>query len=49
MCLAKLYPNGSKDMAIKAYVILDDKSNRSLARPEFFKLSSEFSELVPAS
>ncbi len=25
-------------MAIKAYVILDDQSNRSLARPELFEL-----------
>ncbi|XP_034163934.2 uncharacterized protein LOC117598271 [Pangasianodon hypophthalmus] len=38
ICLVKLYPKGSKDMAIKAYVILDDQSNRSLARPEFFEL-----------
>ncbi|XP_037617247.1 uncharacterized protein LOC119483203 [Sebastes umbrosus] len=38
ICLAKLYLKGSEDMAIKAYVILDDQSNRSLARPEFFEL-----------
>ncbi|XP_039534522.1 uncharacterized protein LOC120483523 [Pimephales promelas] len=38
ICLVKIYPKGSKDMAIKAYVILDDQSNRSLARPEFFEL-----------
>ena len=44
ICLAKLYPKGSKDMAIKAYVILDDQSNRSLARPEFFERFSVKSE-----
>ncbi len=40
----KLYPKGSKDMAIKAYVILDDQSNRSLARPELFELFDVDSE-----
>ncbi|KAI2644797.1 Paraneoplastic antigen-like protein 5 [Labeo rohita] len=44
ICLVKLYPEGSKDMAIKAYVILDDQSNRSLARPEFFELFNVESE-----
>ncbi|XP_030613054.1 uncharacterized protein LOC115799898 [Archocentrus centrarchus] len=38
ICLAWVYPKGYKDRAIKAYVILDDQSNRSLARPEFFEL-----------
>ncbi|KAK3518365.1 hypothetical protein QTP86_003563, partial [Hemibagrus guttatus] len=38
ICLAKLYPKGSKDMAIKAYVVLDNQSNHLLARPEFFEL-----------
>lgn len=38
ICLAMIYPEGSKDIAIKAYVILDDQSNRSPARPEFFEL-----------
>ncbi|XP_047671761.1 uncharacterized protein LOC125145112 [Tachysurus fulvidraco] len=37
ICLVNLFPKGSKDIAIKAYVILDDQSNRSLARPEFFE------------
>ncbi len=44
ICLVKLYPKGSKDMAIKAYVILDDQSNCSLARPEFFELFNVESE-----
>ena len=29
---------GDKNSAVKAYMILDDQSNRSLARPEFFEL-----------
>ncbi|XP_032413047.1 uncharacterized protein LOC116716235 [Xiphophorus hellerii] len=38
ICLAWVYPLGCKNRAVKAYVILDDQSNRSLARPEFFEL-----------
>ncbi|XP_060795476.1 uncharacterized protein LOC132898102 [Neoarius graeffei] len=38
ICLATVYPKDSKHKAIKAYVILDDQSNHSLARPEFFEL-----------
>lgn len=38
ICLAWVYPKGHKDRASKAYVILDDQSNRSLARAEFFEL-----------
>ncbi|KAJ8364812.1 hypothetical protein SKAU_G00136430 [Synaphobranchus kaupii] len=44
ICLTKIYPKGSKDMAIKAYVILDDQRNRSLARPELFELFGVESE-----
>ncbi|KAI7808136.1 hypothetical protein IRJ41_016509 [Triplophysa rosa] len=38
ICLAKLYPKGQPDKAIKAYVILDDRSNRSLTRSSLFEL-----------
>ena len=38
ICLVKLYPKGQSDKAIKAYVILDDQSNRSLARSSLFEL-----------
>ena len=34
-------PKGQPDKAIKAYVILDDQSNRSLARSSFFELIPE--------
>ena len=38
ICLAKVYPESHPHKAIKLYVILDDQSNRSLARTEFFDL-----------
>lgn len=44
ICLAKIYPEGFKDEAIKVYVILDDQSNRSLARTEFFEVFDVKSE-----
>ncbi|XP_061566665.1 uncharacterized protein LOC133420828 [Cololabis saira] len=47
ICLARIYPKGSKDMAIKAYVIMDDQSNRSLARPELFEHFGMESEIFP--
>lgn len=34
--LAKVYPAGRHNEAMKVYVILDEQSNRSLARSEFF-------------
>ncbi|XP_072896146.1 uncharacterized protein [Hemitrygon akajei] len=47
ICLTKVYPKGAKDKAIKAYVILDDQSNRSLVSPEFFNLFNIESEQFP--
>ena len=47
ICLARIYPKGSKDKAIKAYVMMDDQSNRSLARPELFELFGMESETFP--
>lgn len=38
ICLAKVFSEHSKHKAFKAYIILDDQSNRSLARSEFFEL-----------
>lgn len=38
ICLVKVYPESRPDKAVKMYVILDDQSNRSLARSEFFDL-----------
>lgn len=38
ICLAKVYPEGRPQEVVKLYVILDDQSNRSLARTKFFDL-----------
>lgn len=38
ICLTKVYRRGQTDKAIKAYIILDAQSNRSLARSSFFEL-----------
>lgn len=40
VCLVKVFPENQPEKAVKAYVILDDQSNRSLARSEFFDLFS---------
>ncbi|XP_061678699.1 uncharacterized protein LOC133502197 [Syngnathoides biaculeatus] len=38
ICLVRVFPQGQRERSIKMYAILDDQSNRSLARSEFFKL-----------
>lgn len=37
----KIYPNDQPEKAIKTYCIIDDQSNRSLARSEFFDIFGE--------
>lgn len=37
ICLVRVYPQGQQEKAIKMYAILDDLSNRYLARSDFFK------------
>lgn len=37
----KVYPNVQPEKAIKTYCVIDDQSNRSLARSEFFDISGE--------
>ena len=36
ICLVKIYPVNHRDRALKVYAIIDEHSNRSLARSEFF-------------
>ena len=36
ICLALVYPAGQRDRAMKTYVVLDEQSNKSLGRTEFF-------------
>ncbi|XP_077369860.1 uncharacterized protein LOC144014155 [Festucalex cinctus] len=38
ICLVRVYSKAHQDKAIKVYVILDDQSNKSLVRSEFFNL-----------
>lgn len=38
ICLVRVYQQGQREKAISMYVILDDQSNRSLVRSDFFKL-----------
>ncbi|XP_055012739.1 uncharacterized protein LOC129409873 [Boleophthalmus pectinirostris] len=38
ICLVKAYPEGQQDKALKMYAVIDEQSNRSLARTEFFDL-----------
>lgn len=36
ICLVRVYPTGRRERAIKAYAVLDEQSNRSLAKTELF-------------
>lgn len=38
ICLVRVYPQGQRERAVKVYAILDDQSNRSLARSDFFEV-----------
>lgn len=38
ICLIEVFPQGQNGRSVKMYAILDDQSNRSLARTEFFQL-----------
>jgi hypothetical protein len=38
VCLVQVFPQGQKERSVKKYAILDDQSNRSLARAVFFQL-----------
>lgn len=38
ICLVRVFAQGQRDKAINTYAVLDDQSNRSLARPKIFEL-----------
>ncbi|XP_063758693.1 uncharacterized protein LOC134877201 [Eleginops maclovinus] len=38
ICLVKAYPEGRKEESINMYAVLDEQSNKSLAKTEFFSL-----------
>ncbi|XP_056430806.1 uncharacterized protein LOC130369492 [Hyla sarda] len=47
ICLATVYPTGKREKAVKMYVVLDEQSNRSLARSDFFDAFNITSRAVP--
>ena len=49
ICLVQVFPEGQRDKAVTMYTILDDQSNRSLAKPEFFELFDVKSHSSPYS
>ena len=49
ICLVKVYPTGHRDKAVKAYVILDEQSNRSLACSQLFDIFQDKSPSAPYS
>ncbi len=38
MCLVRVFPREQRERAIRMYALIDDQSNRSLAKREFFRL-----------
>ncbi|XP_036952751.1 uncharacterized protein LOC119018863 isoform X1 [Acanthopagrus latus] len=38
ICLVKAYPAGKREKAIRMYAVLDEQSNKSLAKTEFFDI-----------
>ncbi len=49
ICLVKVFPEGQPEKAVKMYAMLDDQSNRSLARSKFFDLFNINSKTSPYS
>ncbi len=47
ICLVKVFPAGRRDKAVKLYAILDEQSNRSLVRSQFFEVFSDQSPSAP--
>ncbi|KAK3086079.1 hypothetical protein FSP39_013163 [Pinctada imbricata] len=45
--LVRIYPQGEREKALDAYAIIDDQSNRSLAKSEFFNLMNIDSDPFP--
>ena len=47
ICLANIYADGQPENKIKAYVVIDDQSNCSLAKPKLFELLNLDGEATP--
>lgn len=41
ICLVKVYPQGHRESATKVYAIIDEQSNKSLARSDFFEIFND--------
>lgn len=47
ICLVTVYPAGKREKAVRVYAVLDEQSNRSLAKTEFFNLFKIEASFVP--
>ncbi|XP_035808144.2 uncharacterized protein LOC118470918 [Amphiprion ocellaris] len=47
ICLVKAFPTGKKEKAVKMYAVLDEQSNKSLAKTEFFDLFKVKASHIP--
>ncbi|XP_040298329.1 uncharacterized protein LOC121009343 [Bufo bufo] len=47
VCLVNVYPEGQSERAIRMYAIIDEQSNRSLAKPKFFEIFGIAGEATP--
>ena len=47
ICLVRVFPAGHREKAVKLYAILDEQSNRSLVRSQFFEVFSDESPSAP--
>ncbi|XP_060772289.1 uncharacterized protein LOC132883105 [Neoarius graeffei] len=47
ICLVKVFPSGQQDKAVKVYAVIDDQSNRSLVKPEFFDVFDVSCQSLP--
>lgn len=47
ICLVKVYPVGQREKAVKLYAIMDEQSNRSLVRSQFFEMFRDESQSAP--
>ena len=47
ICLVNIYPNSQPENKVKAYVVIDDQSNCSLAKPKLFGLLNLAGKATP--
>lgn len=47
ICLVTVYPTGKRERAVKMYAVLDEQSNRSLAKSDFFDIFNLKASAVP--